>query len=270
MVLNRDKLDILMEEVERCATLAYEMQCECVRDYKKDGSVITKADTTISKRIMVMISKLFPTCNRISEEESSYFNEDAPFTFILDPIDGTDVYSQGLPLYTVALGILDSKNLPVGAMIVAPRFGIARERLSLRLDPGEKLILDGKGFNLPQEVNKDYPTQITVSSSTQKHLNFSLYKGKIRTFGSTILHLICPVISPFIQGCINQKAYVWDIAASHAVLKAMGMDCVYFDGTPLCYTNEMLVERKRCQGTIYCGNEACRDTMRALLPLKEE
>ncbi|MCH3916465.1 MAG: inositol monophosphatase [Spirochaetia bacterium] len=266
MVLDGEKLDILMEELESCATVAYEMQADIARGYKDDGSVLTKADTTISRRVMVMLSRLFPTCNRISEEERSAYKEDAPYTFILDPIDGTDVYSQGLPCFAIALGILDSCRQPVGAMVIAPRFGIAQERFSIRLDPGQKPILDSKPLRYPQ--GKDMPTQITLSSKSQKLVDFSHFHGKVRTFGSSIIHILAPAIYPYIQGCINQPAYAWDIAAAHAVLRAVGMDIEYADGTPFVYDRSMLEDRMPCHGTIYCGTETCRHNLRELLPLR--
>jgi myo-inositol-1(or 4)-monophosphatase len=262
--LDKDKLDILYAEVLSCAKYAVEMQSCITRSYKADGSVLTKTDLEISSRIITKVKYLFPSCNIISEEEQTPYDCTAPYTFVLDPIDGTDVYSNGFPSFALALGILDNKRIPVGCMIVAPRFGRAKESLEIRLDPCGKLLIDNEIIK-ELDADKDVVKQITISSKSQKKINFDNYKGKVRTFGSTIIHIVCPVVFPFIQGCINQRAFIWDICASHAVLNHLGMSIVYKDGTPLTYTDKIIIDRDVCDMTLYCGTEkGIKDMMRAL------
>lgn len=267
MKLDEKKLNILYSEVSDCAKYAVEMQSSITRSYKTDGSVLTKTDLEISKRIIGKVKTLFPSCNVISEEEKTPFNLNAPYTFVLDPIDGTDVYSNGFPSFAIALGILDSKRTPVGCMIIAPRFGKAKEKLEIRLDPFGSLLIDNEIIDTINE-DKDIVKQITISSKSQKKVNFDNYKGKVRTFGSTIIHILCPVIFPFIQGCINQRAYIWDICASHAVLNHLGMKIVYKDGTPLTYTDKMIIDRDVCDMTLYCGTNTGIENMLKSLPIK--
>ncbi len=264
--LSKEKLDILFDQIVQCARFARETQSQIIREYKTDGSVLTKTDIEISNTIIKTINELFPLCNVISEESITEFKKNAPFTFILDPIDGTDVYSQGLNSFAIALGILDQNRIPVGSMIVAPRFGIAREELLVRLDPGADLLIDNKPFKAYK--NKDIPHQITVSSKLQKKLDFSLYNGKVRTFGSTILQILSALIFSNIEGCINQRAYAWDIAASHAVLLKMDLNVVYPNKEPLLYDDDLLIERKTCKDIIYCGSTKCIETLLKVLPPK--
>lgn len=266
-ILDKKNLDILYNEVLVCAKYAVEMQSKILRKYKTDGSVLTKTDLEISHRIIKKIKLLFPSCNIISEEEITPFNKEAPYTFVLDPIDGTDVYSNGFPSFAIALGIMNKNRIPVGCMIIAPRFGKAKESLEIRLDPFKDLLIDNK---IVKKLinNKDNIKQITISSKSQKNVSFDNYKGKVRTFGSTIIHILCPVVFPFIQGCINQRAYIWDICASHAVLNHIGMQIVYSDGKPLIYTDNMILEREVCDKTLYCGTKKGIEKMMIELPLK--
>jgi len=265
--LDSKQLDILFTEVQECAKLAVRMQKDIAVSYKTDGSVLTKTDLEISKRIINTIRELFPTCNVISEEEKTPYDVDAPYTFVLDPIDGTDVYSNGFPSFAVSLGILDNQRIPVGCMIIAPRFGKAKESLEIRLDPGCDLIIDGEIVNSVEE-NKDEVRQITISSKSQKFVDFTNYHGKVRTFGSSIIHILCPVVFPFIQACINQKAFIWDICSSHAVLNHVGMKIVYSDGSPLLYTDKMIIDRDVCDKTIYCGTDSGIKKLMKDLPMK--
>ena len=262
--LSTDKLDILFEEMIDCANFAKQIQKKIIREYKKDGSVLTKADIEISNRIINKINILFKDCNVVSEETITPFNTSAPYTFVLDPIDGTDVYSQGLPSFAIALGILDNNRKPVGAMIIAPRFGIAQEELQIRLDPDKDLLIDNEIFSYKKEYKEI--SQLAISSKLQKSLAFSKYSGKVRTFGSSILHILSPVIFSNIDGCINQRAFAWDIIASHAVLEKLNLKLLYSDKTPLIYDDNLLVERKVCKDIIYCGSEKCINKMIQTLP----
>ncbi len=264
--LEREKLDILANAVEDAGLYAKEQQREIHRSYKSDGSVITETDLSISKRILSVVSSLFPEANIISEETLTSFDPEAPYTFVLDPIDGTDVYSQGLPSWAVALGILDKSRKPVGAYIAAPRWGIGEDSLFVRLDPGSELRINGESWTVSGDKNR--PTQITMGSSGQNLMDFSYFHGKIRIFGSSILHMLAPVIYSHIQGCVNQSCYVWDIAASHAVLLACGMDIQYVDGSPFIYDDRFVLERKAFSPSFYAGTEACRTELARILPAK--
>jgi len=99
-------------------------------------------------------------------------------------------------------------------------------------------------------------------------MDFSRYEGKIRIFGSSILHMLSPVLYDHIQGCVNQSCYVWDIAAAHAVLLHVGMDIEYVDGTPFVYDDAFLLERKPFFPSFYAGTKACIKALREVLPAK--
>ncbi len=264
--LDQHHLDELAHVVADCGRWAKAMQASVHRSYKSDGTPVTEVDLEISRRIVEHIEAQLPMCNIVSEESLSSFEADAPWTFILDPIDGTDVYSQGMPCWAVALGILDDKRNPVGAMISCPRWGLGEEDLFIRLDPGKELLINGERF--AGYGAKDEPHQITMGSSGQRHFDFSAFDGKIRIFGSAILHLLAPVIYPHVQGAIVQSCYAWDVAASHAVMRAVSMDLEYVDGRPFVYDDGLLIERNSFEPALYGGNEACITALRRLVPPK--
>jgi myo-inositol-1(or 4)-monophosphatase len=266
LLLDREKLDILANEVRSSGQYAKEQQAKIQRNYKLDGTVITETDLAISKRILELIGKLFPEANIISEETLTPFNEKAPYTFVLDPIDGTDVYSQGFPSWAVALGILDSKRKPVGAYISAPRWGIGSEELFVRLDPDGPLLVNDQEFSVRQ--GKDFPNQITMGSSGQRLMDFSHFTGKVRIYGSSIIHMLCPVLYDHIDACVNQSCYIWDIAASHAVMLHEGMDIEYINGDTFVYDDELTLNRKPFPLSLYGGNKACIENLRTVLPAR--
>lgn len=266
MNLDTEKLSIIAAAVEEAGRIAFEKQHEIHRSFKHDGSVITEADITISHKLTALIKELFPEAGILSEEEELPPKKDAEWTFVLDPIDGTDVYSQGLPAFAVSLGILDSERRPVGAYIAAPRFGVASESLFIRMNPGTEPLLNGEHIELTG--NKEKVTEITMGSKAYRYLDFSRFDAKIRILGSTILHLLTLVLFPAMEGSIVFPCYAWDIASSHAVIRHFGMDLSYGDGTLLSYTDEMIYERKPFRSALYAGTGKVRDELIRTLPEK--
>jgi myo-inositol-1(or 4)-monophosphatase len=257
--------DILASAVREMGQLAKKMQKGIQARGKADGSPVTGADLAISRRIISLVSKLFPDANIISEEEMTPFREDASLTFVLDPIDGTDVYSQGFPSFAVALGMLDRSKRPVGALIAAPRFGIGEEELFVRLDPGGELLVNGEPFHRAR--GKDVPRQITMGSNALQHIDATGCSVKLRCLGSSILHLIAPVLFEKIDGSVETTGYIWDIVASHAVLLHEGMDIVHSDGSPFLY-DERMFQRKAYIPPIYVGTKACTERLRSIFTLE--
>ena len=194
--MQRIPLDELYNAVIECGEYAKKMQHEVHRSFKADGSVLTEADTAISRNLIKCIRTLFPEAAVISEEDIVENNRESEWIFILDPIDGTDVYSQGMPAFAVSIGILDKSHTPVGAMIAAPRFGVGCDSLLLRMDPYEDAYINGEKLII--EGNKDNALQVTMGSKGPRELNFSSFRGKIRVLGSTIIHILAPLVFPSI------------------------------------------------------------------------
>ncbi len=264
-MLDSGRLDILASAVREAGRYAAAAQSRVHRSFKDDGSVLTEADTAISHRITRTIRELFPEAAVISEEEETE-NRSRDWIFILDPIDGTDVYSQGLPSFAVSLGILDSDLVPRGAIIAAPRFGLASEELFIRLDPGSRALMDGE--MIAACTGKDTITEVTMGSKGPLELDFSSYRGKIRIFGSTILHILAPAVYPSIEGTVVQKCFAWDIASSHAVLRSQGMDLEREDGTPFRYTERFVFGKEKLDSVLYGGTERGRRLLRSMLPVR--
>ena len=263
-MLDKTKLDILADEIEEAGRYAYAMQKSVHRSFKKDGSVLTEADTAISHRIIEKIHALFPEAAVISEEEDTENAENAEWIFILDPIDGTDVYSQGMPAFAVSLGALNKEREPIAAYIAAPRFGIGEESLFIRLDPDGRPTINGRELTL--DGDKDSVSEIMMGSKGAHEMDFSSFKGKVRVLGSTILHILSPVLFPSVEGVIVQKCFAWDIASSHAVIKSLGMDLEDEYGNLFTYRDEFIFSKRMLSSILYGGTEKTRKTLRETLP----
>jgi fructose-1,6-bisphosphatase/inositol monophosphatase family enzyme len=108
----------ILEDVKTAGRIALEAQLtgHLVRDYKSDGSVVTEIDKQLDPFLSACIERDFPQANP--------FDPQKPYTFAIDPIDGTDVYSQGMHGWCISLGLLDQHLRPVAGIVFAPRLDL--------------------------------------------------------------------------------------------------------------------------------------------------
>ncbi len=246
----------------QCGRKARENQKLIHRSFKEDGSILTETDLAVSNALIPEIKKLYPNCNIVTEEIDLHeFINNAKYTFILDPIDGTDAYSQGFPSWCIALGILDHNRIPCGGIIFAPRFGIGTEEMFFCSPPyAPEVYLNGNLFTAPQHY--DIPRQITTGSDILNQVDLNGYSGKLRVFGSGILHIAAPFAYSNIDGCLTTKSFAWDVAAPHAIAIKLGMQVKYLDGTDVIYNDDLLIERKRFLQPILVGYTPCIEFMK--------
>ncbi|WP_428770555.1 inositol monophosphatase family protein [Treponema sp. HNW] len=270
--MNIDLFDSLMAEVKDCGSFAKETQKNIRRDFKSDNSVVTATDIAIAERLIAKIQSLFPDCNIINEEiQGAAFDERAPYTFIFDPIDGTDSYSQGLPSWCIGVGILDREREAAGSIVYAPRFGNSCDELFMWTAPeSDTVYLNGTEFSIDPDImrQKDMPKQITTGSDllTQidmqpiiRQLKESSVDFKFRAFGSSLIHIVSALVFCGIDACIDPSCYVWDIAPAHALVKKCGLDYQYCTGQEFRYDDSLLLQRKKFPEPLIVGTKKGRD-----------
>ena len=69
-----------------------------VIDSKDDDSPVTIADKEVEVVLRQMIEETFPDHGIIGEEHGT-INVDAEFVWVIDPIDGTQAFATGKPLF---------------------------------------------------------------------------------------------------------------------------------------------------------------------------
>ncbi len=107
------------------------------KDWKEDKSPLTVTDLQINDLVIKEVKNNFPNHDILAEEGSSLSGK-SEYTWVCDPIDGTIMFSHGLPICTFSLAL--TKN---GKSIL----GVAYDPFSDRLFTAEK----GQGAFLNNE-----------------------------------------------------------------------------------------------------------------------
>ena len=84
------------------------------RQWKLDDTPLTVADTTINDLVIQEVKKHFPDHGVLGEESS--YNENAKLLWVVDPIDGTMPYSNGLPTSVFSLALVDDGRPVLGVV----------------------------------------------------------------------------------------------------------------------------------------------------------
>jgi myo-inositol-1(or 4)-monophosphatase len=251
----------VIESVRIAGAMALDAQRGTVeRDYKQDGSVLTEIDRQVEDYLFGEMSRLYPQANVITEEATRSFDPAKPYTFAVDPIDGTDVFSQGMAGWCVSVGLLDRHLTPIAGVVFAPRLD-----LFILADVGKEPTVGGRKIPALAAIESiSARTNLMVSSDVHKLAGFAKFPGKIRSIGSAALHLCFPVVYPGVAGSFQRgRSHIWDIAAAHAVNLAHGFTVEYLSGETIGYAG--MVDGSRATGPILSGPRPVVDALRAIL-----
>ncbi len=88
------------------------------REVKDDKSFVTAADKEAEAAIISHIKKHFPD-HSILSEESGAETQNSAYQWIIDPLDGTANFVNGIPLFAVSIAVLKD-GVPVAGVIYQP------------------------------------------------------------------------------------------------------------------------------------------------------
>ncbi len=197
--------------------------------WKHDGTRVTPVDIAISEGIVRQLTAQF-SCDQFFSEELAVTDQPLPvtarFSWVLDPIDGTNNYAKGIAHCAISLALLEN-GTPVYGFVYdmsrrsliqgGPGFGLfdgdcAAHTKTTPLDK-QSLI----GFHSPYDSKFAHHAQIVVE------------KFKIRGLGSSTLHLTYVAIG-ILDGTVDHNVKIWDIAAAVPLCLAGGGQVQFLNG----------------------------------------
>jgi myo-inositol-1(or 4)-monophosphatase len=89
---------------------------------KQKRDIVTLKDILLERKIINFIEKRFPyKCTIISEElRNKEYNKTEEYLWVIDPVDGTVNFANGIPIYSTSIALL--KDLvPIYGLVYAPK-----------------------------------------------------------------------------------------------------------------------------------------------------
>lgn len=189
-----------------------------------DSDIVTTADKEAEKYIITEINRRFPTHSILSEESGASGTDEKSPKWIIDPLDGTTNFSQGLPLFCVSIGIMHGDKDLVGVVYnpyLDELFHAVR---------GQGAWLNGKPINCSgkTELSKAVvATGFPVDKGSNSDNNIDnvarvtpAVRG-LRRLGSAAIDLAY-VGAGFLDAYWEMNLHEWDVAAGRLIATEAG------------------------------------------------
>ncbi len=200
--------------------------------WKSDGTRVTAVDVAISENIFGELRAQFPADQFFSEElaeTEAPIPVTAEFSWVLDPIDGTNNFALGIPHCAIALALC-VRGEPVYGVV----YDLSRRTL-MRGGPGFG-VRDGEREVRVSTAPFTKETLVGFHSPFDKSLlplaSGVLSQFKIRGLGSATLHLAY-VAAGILDGCVDYNVKIWDLAAAIPLVRAVGGEVHFLNGEQL-------------------------------------
>lgn len=186
--------------------------------------LLTITDTTAEKAVVSLIRKYHPEHNFLCEE-LVYKKTASEYTWVIDPLDGTNNYASGLPIFCASVALAHRDKV-----IVAAVYDVMRDEL-FYAQKNKGAYLNGKRIQV--NTVKDFRKAILITGfyyDRGKQMIRTLEAIKrfllrhilgIRRLGAAALDL-CYVASGRAAGFWEFQLSPWDFAAGKLIIEESG------------------------------------------------
>jgi myo-inositol-1(or 4)-monophosphatase len=198
------------------------------------ANIVTWADEASQAAIVELLLRRYPT-HAVMGEEGFAGNADGPYTWIVDPLDGTSNYARGLSPWGVSIGVRETGGPLVAGVIYDPLRDevYAADREGNRTVPvGQTLAVsdtaDLKRSLIATGLQNDDPVKIHeyVLRVEQLHLHARGARG-IGCPAMVLAYIATGRLDAFVE---KDATYAWDIAAGMVLIEEAGGRVTEFGG----------------------------------------
>ena len=196
---------------------------------KGRGHLVTKYDLESERIIIEEIRKKHPDHN-ILAEESGFAGRGSPYTWIIDPLDGTGNFTRGNPFFSISIALSYQKELLLGLVYVPVlnELYVAEKGRGAYLND-EPISVSPKG-----EVGTSFfvaceGSEQDISRYVRLYSNIRPLSSEFRKLGSAAIECSW-VASGRAEGYVTTKINPWDIAAGILLVEEAGGRVTDFEG----------------------------------------
>ena len=198
---------------------------------KGPGDFVSSADKRTEKTIIEELQKAHPEYGIITEETGIINKSNIKNRWIIDPIDGTMNFLNGIPQFAISIAYEENNEIICGVifnpitneMFCAEKgngayLNNSRIRVSNKKKLKDALLVTGGPKGASKIKNKIYSEYINVSNNV----------SNVRKFGSAALDMAYVACGRF-DGYWQRELNYWDIAAGVIILREAGGFIDFFE-----------------------------------------
>ena len=195
-------------------------------DFKDEGETdpVTNVDREVQGDLVRAISEEFPEHGVVGEEDEDAGEGLAPdYVWVLDPLDGTKNFMNGLPVFASSIGVL-YRGAPVAGAVYIPWPG-ETEGVVLHGRRGGGTYAGGERISLTDDPEPLPSRLTTLPESFRSAFRFGApiqgRTGEVRTIGS-IVYELAMVARGVVQYSFTGAPHLWDAAAGSVLVAGAG------------------------------------------------
>jgi len=198
---------------------------------KGPGDFVTSADKRTEKILIDELQKAHPDYGIITEETGVINKSNIKNRWIIDPIDGTMNFLNGIPQFAISIGYEENGEIKCGVifnpimneMFCAEKgngayLNNSRIRVSNKKKVKDALLVTGGPKGISKIKNKIFSEYINVSNNV----------ANVRKFGSASLDMAYVACGRF-DGYWQREINYWDVAAGIIIIKEAGGFVDFFE-----------------------------------------
>lgn len=190
----------------------------------------TKADNESEAEILAVLKAEFPDYNYFSEEFGKEDNG-SQYTFVIDPLDGTNNFATGIPTFSVSIALMHKDVALLGVVYcpflegayyaqrgIGAFFDGAPLRVSSEHDPKKSAFAVSAGYGTDPTFEPDCDTALRA-----------INPKRILHEWSTA-YTLCLIAAGRMEGMISNGAEIYDFAAGKLIAEEAGAIVTDFEG----------------------------------------
>lgn len=242
----------VLEEASQIAQKGFGKVAATVKE-GDNNQVLTETDLEIGRFLVSQVQKSYPDHN-IIDEEAGVIDKKSEITWVIDPVDGTSNFAQGLPLYGIMIGLLHNA-VPIAGGIALPRFNEI-----CVAEKGKGAFCNGNPISVTKETRllsalvayqMDGHQEKPEMTRAECQLLAEIVLGirNMRTSNSVFDAVM--VAKGKYGACLNRTTKIWDQVAQQILIEEAGGTYTDFFGNPIDYSDPLT--KAQDNFTVCCG-----------------
>lgn len=242
MIMDQQSLEFFLEIATESVLAAGEVlealygKLNAIAEKGRPGDLVTEADQKAESVILEIIARNFPDHGILAEESGYLGNQNQnPYLWAIDPLDGTTNYAHGYPVACVSVGLMIEGIPQVGAIYnpfrrelfrAAKGLGATLNGNKIRVSEvatlNSSLLVSGFAYDRRETLDNNYAEFCHLTHLTQG----------VRRSGSAALDLT-DVACGRLEGYWERGIKAWDVVAGVVILEEAGGKISAYDGSVL-------------------------------------
>ena len=219
----KKEFEVLQQALEKAAQVVRRKFGKVSYELKAKANLVTEADRASQAAILKVIRTAFPAHDFYAEEDARK-QTGSPYTWVIDPIDGTTNFAHTFPQCSISIALF-YKNEPVLGGVKNPITGE-----TFLAQKGKGATLNGKKIHVSNVSRLENSLLVTGFPYNRFHrlpellARFGRFLNAchdVRRLGSAALDL-CWVAAGRLEGYWEDNLNPWDVGAGLLILQEAG------------------------------------------------